>query len=69
MTHYTQYDVIGRQSLSELTKAVEEQMAKGWQPLGGVCVIYGKGEEDLRPDTFRSDLDWTEYYQAMVVVG
>lgn len=35
-TQYTQYKVVHATTVLELTTAVNELMAEGWQPIGGV---------------------------------
>jgi hypothetical protein len=38
-----EYFVISESSLKGLLKLVNEAIAKGWQPLGGICIAVSYG--------------------------
>ena len=53
------YDAIEKKSIADLRKAIVKNLESGWQPFGGIAVIYG----------FRTDYSTfaQKYYiQAMV---
>jgi len=56
-----EYLVLSHYSCSILEKAVNEHIEKGYQPLGGLSVIWRKKEEDkiTNPEY--------DYYQAMIL--
>ena len=40
--NYKEYGIISGLNLAHLIEAIDEYILKGWQPLGGVSLTYGK---------------------------
>jgi hypothetical protein len=60
-----EYKIVSRQGDRELEAAVNELIAEGWQPLGGVSVVVlHQTWENERKGYTESDTQWV-YSQAM----
>jgi len=35
-----EYDILMARKIGELNKLVNEEITKGWEPIGGVCAVY-----------------------------
>lgn len=40
-----QYKIVGERSAGKFTKLVNDLIAEGWKPQGGVCVVIREGQE------------------------
>lgn len=54
------YEVLHAEDLHELTRKVNEHIAAGWKPQGGIATVRYRG----MPMLVRG---WNSWYQAMVL--
>jgi len=61
---YKEYGVISGLNLAGLIETIDEYILKGWQPLGGVSLTYGKFTPSGEPS--ENGLGGILYAQAVV---
>lgn len=61
----TSYEILEFMSANELEKEVMLYISEGWEPLGGIAMVYGKFAEDESPN--ENGKNRMSYAQAMIM--
>jgi len=67
MRMITDYLVVTAINAAVLAEAVYENITEGWQPIGGICLVYERNiHRELGPNDKNLPNDFEHYAQAMV---